>query len=135
MSTASVSTAAKPSDPRYLALRNFAISISVFNVLGYTVLGFEQPWLWPILAVLAAYTTEIAFELISAWAQRRSPRFTGRGPRGVLEFLLPAHITALAVNMLLYANSLFWPVLFGVVVRSLRSTCCRPRSPVGCVTS
>jgi len=116
VNTASVSTAAKPSDPRYLALRNFAISISVFNVLGYTVLGFEQPWLWPILAVLAAYTTEIAFELISAWAQQRSPRFTGRGPRGVYEFLLPAHITALAVNMLLYANSLFWPVLFGVVV-------------------
>ena len=30
-------------DPRYLALRNFAISMSVFNVLGYAVLGFEQP--------------------------------------------------------------------------------------------
>jgi hypothetical protein len=106
----------RPFDPRYLALRNFAISISAFNVLGYTVLGFEQPWLWPILAVLAAYATEITFELISAWAQQRALRFTGRGFRGVLEFLLPAHITGLAVNMLLYANSLFWPVLFGVVV-------------------
>jgi len=111
-----VSATAKPFDPRYLALRNFAISISAFNVLGYTVLGFEQPWLWPILAVLAACTTEIAFELISAWAQQRPLRFTGRGPRGVLEFLLPAYITGLAVNMLLYANRLFWPVLFGVVV-------------------
>ena len=40
-------------DPRYLALRNFAISMSVFNVLGYTVLGFEQPWAWPIFALLA----------------------------------------------------------------------------------
>ena len=28
----------------------------------------------------------------------------------------PAHITALAVNMLLYANNQFWPVVFGVVV-------------------
>jgi hypothetical protein len=108
--------AKRPFDPRYLALRNFAISISVFNVLGYTVLGFEQPWLWPILAVLTAYATEISFELISAWAQQRSPRFTGRGLRGVMEFLLPAHITGLAVNMLLYANNQFWPILFGVVV-------------------
>ena len=46
-------------DPRYLALRNFAISITVFNVFGYTLLGFEQPWLWPIFAVLIGYTTEI----------------------------------------------------------------------------
>lgn len=106
----------RPFDPRYLALRNFAISISVFNVLGYAVLGFEQPWLWAVLSVLAAYATEIIFEVISAWAQQRPPRFTGRGPRGVLEFLLPAHITGLAVNMLLYANNQFWPVLFGVVV-------------------
>ncbi|MEV0846494.1 enediyne biosynthesis protein [Streptomyces sp. NPDC049954] len=101
-------------DPRYLALRNFAISMSVFNVLGYTVLGFEQPWLWPVLAVAAGYTTEILLELLSAWAQRRPARFTGHGFRGVYEFLLPAHITALAVNMLLYANNQLLPVLFGV---------------------
>jgi hypothetical protein len=106
----------RPFDPRYLALRNFAISISAFNVLGYTVLGFEQPWLWPILSVLVACATEIVFEAISSWAQQRPRRFTGRGPRGVMEFLLPAYITGLAVNMLLYANKLFWPVLFGVVV-------------------
>ena len=108
--------AKRPHDSRYLALRNFAISISVFNVLGYTVLGFEQPWLFPILSVLAAYLTEIVFELISAWAQQRPARFTGHGARGFIEFLLPAHITGLAVNMLLYANNQFWPVLFGVVV-------------------
>jgi enediyne biosynthesis protein E5 len=108
--------AKRPADPRYLALRNFAISISVFNIFGYTLLGFEQPWLWPILAVASAYTTEIIFELISSWAQQRSPRFLGNGLRGYYEFLLPAHITALAVNMLLYANNQFWPVLFGVVI-------------------
>jgi enediyne biosynthesis protein E5 len=106
----------KPADPRYLALRNFALSISVFNVFGYTLLGFEQPWIWPLFAVIAAYTTELVFELISAWAYKRRPRFLGNGPRGVYEFLLPAHITALAVNMLLYANNQFWPVLFGVVI-------------------
>jgi hypothetical protein len=106
----------KLADVRYLALRNFAISISVFNVIGYTVLGFEQPWLWPILAVGVAYATDLLLELVSAWAQRRAPGFRGKGARGVYEFLLPAHITALAVNMLLYANNQFWPVMFGVVV-------------------
>ncbi|WP_371483249.1 enediyne biosynthesis protein [Kitasatospora sp. NBC_00315] len=114
MSIAVQKPAAK--DPRYLALRNFAVSISVFNIFGYTLLGFEQPWLWPIFAVLTAYTTEIAFEILSAWAQRRSPRFLGNGGRGVYEFLLPSHITALAVNMLLYANDQILPVIFGTVV-------------------
>ncbi len=103
-------------DPRYLALRNFAISISAFNIFGYTLLGFEQPWLWPLISVLYAYFLEISFEVVSAWAQRRPRRFQGRGFRGVYEFLLPAHITALACNMLLYANNQIWPVLFAVGV-------------------
>jgi hypothetical protein len=108
-------TKPKP-DPRYLALRNFALSISVFNIFGYSLLGFEQPWIWPIFAVLIAYTSEIVFELISAWSNRRAPRFVGEGFRGLYTFLLPAHITAIAVNMLLYANNQFWPVAFGVIV-------------------
>ncbi len=106
----------RPPDTRYLALRNFAISISVFNVFGYTLLGFEQPWLWPFLALATGYTTDIVFEVISAWAQQRTPRFRGNGARGMYEFLLPAHITSLACNMLLYANNQFWPVMFAVIV-------------------
>jgi hypothetical protein len=119
-SSAPSSAAAAPAkpkrDPRYLALRNFALSISAFNAFGYGLLGFEQPYLWPVFALLMAYTTEIVFELISAWAYKRRPRFLGNGPRGVYEFLLPAHITALAVNMLIYANNQILPVLFGVFV-------------------
>ncbi|MFD6076294.1 enediyne biosynthesis protein [Streptomyces hydrogenans] len=103
-------------DPRYLALRNFAISISALNIFGYTLLGFEQPWLWPILAVLTGYATELVLEVVSAWAQRRPARFTGKGARGVYEFLLPAHITALAANMLLYVNNQLVAMLFAVVV-------------------
>ena len=108
--------AKKPADPRYLALRNFAISISAFNIFGYTLLGFEQPWLFALFAVITAYTTEITFETISAWAYKRRPEYRGKGPRGVYEFLLPSHITALAVNMLLYANNQFWPIMFGVIL-------------------
>src|ERR1700712_4441406 len=109
--------AGKPkADPRYIALRNFAVSISVLNVFGYTMLGFEQPWLWPILAVLTGYATEVSFELLSSWTYRRTPKFLGGGVRSIYEAMLPAHITSLAVSMLLYANNQFWPVAFGVVV-------------------
>jgi hypothetical protein len=108
-------TAPKTPDPRYLALRNFAISLTVFNFLGYIWLGFEQPYTWPIFALAISYSLELGLESISAWAEKRPPRFLGRGFRGLYEFLLPAHITALAVNMLLYANNQFWPVAFGIV--------------------
>ena len=108
--------AKKKPDPRYLALRNFAISISAFNIFGYTLLGFEQPWLWPIIAVAFGYATDLSMEMLSAWAFRRQPRFRGNGMRGLYEFLLPAHITSLAVNMLIYANNQLWPVFFGVFV-------------------
>jgi len=103
-------------DPRYKALRNFAISMSVFNILGYTVLGFEQPWAWPLFALAVGYSTELVVESIAAWAQRRQPGFRGNGGWGLYTFLLPTHITALAANMLLYANSKFWPIAFAVVV-------------------
>jgi enediyne biosynthesis protein E5 len=108
--------AKKPADPRYLALRNFALSISVFNVFGYTLLGFEQPWLFPLFAVLCAHTLDISLETLLAWAYKRKPEYRGRGMRGLYEFMLPAQITALAVNMLLYANNQFWPIMFGVTV-------------------
>jgi hypothetical protein len=103
-------------DPRYLALRNFAMSISVLNIFGYALLGFEQPWVWPLIALAVAYTTELGLETISGWAHRRLPRYRGNGLRGLYEFLLPSHITALAVNMLVYANNQILPVIFGVFV-------------------
>lgn len=103
-------------DPHYLALRNFAISISVFNIFGYTLLGFEQAWIFPVYSVITAYATEIALESVAAWAAHRRPRYLGNGVRGVYEFLLPAHITALAVNMLIYTNNQVGPVIFGAMV-------------------
>ncbi|MCE7079502.1 RnfABCDGE type electron transport complex subunit D [Streptomyces sp. ST2-7A] len=98
------------------ALRRFAISISVLNILGYTVLGFEQPWTWPLVALLTAYTTEIVLEIIAARVDGRTPRFLGNGRRGFMEFLYPAHITGLAVNMLIYVNDMVWGLVFGVIV-------------------
>jgi hypothetical protein len=110
-----VKAKAKP-DPRYLALRNFALSMSVFNIFGYTLLGFEQAWIFPIFALITGYTTELTLETVTAWARHRRPRYLENGLRGFYEFMLPAHITSLAVNMLVYTNNQIRPVIFGVMV-------------------
>ncbi|GII65119.1 hypothetical protein Skr01_52040 [Sphaerisporangium krabiense] len=104
-------------DPKVvIALRNFALSITVFNIVGYTILGFEQPWLWPFIALAVGYTTEIALEKIGAKVEGRTPRYMGNGFRGLREFLYPAHITSLAMNMLIYVNDQVMVLVFGVVV-------------------
>lgn len=104
-------------DPKVVtALRNFAISISVFNIVGYAILGFEQPWLWPFIALATGYATEIGLEYIGSRVEGRRPRYTGNGLRGLVEFLYPAHITSLAMNMLIYVNDQILVLIFGVVV-------------------
>lgn len=109
--------AAPRHDPKVvIALRNFAVSISVFNIVGYLVLGFEQPWLWPFFALATGYVVEIVLEALGARADGRPPRFRGNGMRGLVEFLYPAHITSLAMNMLLYVNDRLPVMLFGVAV-------------------
>jgi len=96
-------------------LRRFALAITILNILGHTVLGFEQSWAQPLVAMATAYSLEIAFELIDAWANRRPLKFVG-GVRNFIDFLLSAHISALAVSMLLYANDRLWVVAFGAAV-------------------
>nr|WP_258951492.1 enediyne biosynthesis protein [Lentzea californiensis] len=92
------------------------MSMTVFNIIGYSVLGFEQPWLWPFIALLTGYTVEIGLELVGSRMDGRPPRFLGGGVRGVVEFLYPAHITSLAMNMLIYVNDQVWVMIFGVTV-------------------
>jgi hypothetical protein len=103
-------------DPRVLALRNFAISITIFNIAGYLYLGFEQPWLWPVLALATGYGLELLLETVAARTEGRSPRYLAGGFRGLAEYLYPAHITSLAVNMLLYVNDRLPMMLFAVMV-------------------
>jgi len=106
----------EPKDLRLPALRRFAFAITLLNVLGHTVLGFEQSWAAPLVGIGAAYAAEIGLELIAAWQQGRRPRFLAGGPVGAVDFLLSAHITGLAVSMLLYTGERLAPIAFAAVV-------------------
>lgn len=99
-----------------IALRRFAISISIFNIAGFLFLGFEQPWAWPFVAIATGYTTELIWEVIGARVEGRKPRFQGGGVNGFITFLFPAHITSLALNMLIYVNDRIWVMMFAVTL-------------------
>lgn len=100
---------------RLAGLRRFAVAITVLNILGHTVLGFEQSWAQPLVSLLVAYGMELLLEWVDARANKRKPYFVG-GPLAFTDFLLSAHITALAVAMLLYANDRLWPIAFASAV-------------------
>lgn len=117
-----------PADPRIGALRRFAVAITILNVVGHAVLGFEQSWAQLLFAVLAAWGIEITLELVEAAAQRRPTPLHG-GLKQAIDYLLPAHITGLAVVMLLYANDRFAPIFFAIVIALLSKRLLRV--PVG----
>lgn len=101
---------------RLAGLRRFATAITILNILGHTVLGFEQSWVQPLVALGTAYSMEILLELIDASVKQRQPQFAQGGLGKFVDFLLPAHITGLAVVMLLYANERLLPIAFAVAV-------------------
>ena len=106
----------KPAGPDRLGgLRRFAIAITIFNILGHTVFGFEQAWIVPFIGIFIAYICEIWFELLDCYIHHRQPRFAG-GVKNFVDFLLSAHITGLACSMLLYSNSRLMPVVFASAV-------------------
>lgn len=100
---------------RLAALRRFAITITVLNVLGHTVLGFENSWAQMVVALGTSYLTELLLEVVDASASGRPRRFEG-GIVNFIDFLLPAHISGLAVSMLLYTGELLLPFVFAAAV-------------------
>jgi len=105
----------KKTDMRLAALRRFAFAITLFNVLGHLWFGFEQSWLQPFVSLATTYSCELILEWLSARSERRTPRFAG-GWMAMCNFLLSAHITGLAVAMLLYPNQRLGPIAFAAAV-------------------
>lgn len=115
-------------DRRLGGLRRFAVAITILNLLGHLFFGFEQSWAQPLVALATAYSIELLLGAINAWSSGQRPRFLD-GARSCIDFLLPAHITGLAVGMLLYANERLLPIAFATAV----AICSKVlfRAPVG----
>ena len=61
---------------------------------------------------------------MTAWAERRPPRFLG-GPKVLVDFLLSAHISALAIAMLLFYHDRLWIVAFAAATAIASKTAFR----------
>jgi Na+-translocating ferredoxin:NAD+ oxidoreductase RnfD subunit len=116
-------------DTRLKGLARFALAITVLNILGHLWLGFEQSWITPFIALAAAYGTELAAETAQAFADRRRPRYLGT-PGTLISFLLSAHISGLAVGMLLFAAEQLWVIAFGASLAVASKWLFRVRVPV-----
>jgi hypothetical protein len=117
-----------PAERRIAALRRFAIGISLLTLVGHVWLGFEQSWAQVVVALATCYGVELALEGADAWSARRPVRFRG-GPVALADFLLPSHITALAIALLLYPGGRLAPIAFAATV----AVCSKAlfRAPVG----
>jgi hypothetical protein len=113
---------------RLFALWYFCILISIWTILGHTVLGFEQSYAHPIIGVATACAMQFLLEWIDARANGRPPRFAG-GLLPVMNMLPPAIIPGLACAMLIYPNSRLWPVVFAAALSIASKVILR--APVG----
>ena len=100
---------------RLFALWYFTVLMIVWNVLGHTVLGFEQSWATPVAAVLTAIVVSMFLDWVDARAHDREVRFAG-SLGSFLNFLPACLIPGFATAMLLYPNKRLWPVIFAVVL-------------------
>jgi hypothetical protein len=96
---------------RLFALWYFTILITVWTILGHTVLGFEQAWVHPVVGVATACFMQTLLEWVDARAKGRVPRFAG-GWGAFLNFLPAAIIPGFACAMLIYPNERIWPLAF-----------------------
>jgi enediyne biosynthesis protein E5 len=104
-----------PAERRSAALRRFSMGITGLTIVGHVWLGFEQSWAQVLVSLATCYSIELALEAADAWSARRPLRFSG-GPVALVDFLLPAHITALAIALLLYPGGRLEPIVFAGVV-------------------
>jgi Na+-translocating ferredoxin:NAD+ oxidoreductase RnfD subunit len=78
---------------------------------GHAVLGFEQAWAYPAVAVGTAIAVQMLLEWVDARAKDRPLRFAG-GWANFLNFLPPAIIPGLALSMLLFPGESVMPLAF-----------------------
>ena len=105
----------KNSRLRLFALWYFTTLMILWNVVGHTVLGFEQSWASPLTAIAASIAVSVLLDWVDARAKGRELRFTG-SLANFINFLPACLIPGFACSMLLYSNDRLWPVVFAVVL-------------------
>lgn len=118
------------SSRRLFALWYFTVLMILWNIAGHTILGFEQAWAAPVVAVTAACLTQILLEWIDAKSTGRMPRFSG-GVVSFANFLPPAAISGFACAMLLYPNERLLPFVFAAVASIASKVIFRVQLPNG----
>jgi len=98
---------------RLFALWYFTILMIVWNILGHTVLGFEQSHAAVFVSLASAIAIQLFLEWVDAKAKNREVRFAG-GWANFLNSLPPALIPGFACSMLLYPNERLWPIVLAV---------------------
>ena len=98
-----------PDEIRIKALTRFAISITALNIIGRIFLGFETSFIQLFVAVGTTYSAELILQAVDDWSHGRPLAFMGGGFKGLVIFLLPAHITGFAISMLLFAHDELLP--------------------------
>jgi len=100
-----------PKDMRLAALRRFATAITALTIIGLLLLGFEESYAYVLVSLIAGYFMDLVLETLEAWSNGRKVRYRG-GFIPFVNFLLPAHISSLAIAMILYPNEQLWPIAF-----------------------
>lgn len=89
---------------------------TVFTILGHAFFGFEQPLVAVFVALGTGYSCALLFEWVDAWACHCRPNYSGGGWKRLVDFLLPAHMTAITLSFLLYTFDRMWPLAFTVAI-------------------
>ena len=100
---------------RLFALWYFTTLMIAWNVVGHTVLGFEQSWASPLVAIFTAIAVSMLLDWVDARARGRELRFAG-SLGDFLNFLPACLIPGFACAMLLYPNERLSPLVFAVVL-------------------
>ncbi|MGP9802080.1 hypothetical protein [Rheinheimera sp. NSM] len=123
---------ATPAALRVAALRRFATGITLLTIAGHAFLGFEQSIAQPLVAVLTCYIIELFMETVASRHEQRRPLYASVAGSSVrvkaitlFDFLLPAHISGLALGMLLYASNRLDLFIVAAVVAMSSKYCFR----------
>jgi len=100
---------------RLFALWYVCTLLIIWNILGQTVLGFEQSHLQPIAACIMAIAFSMTLEWLDAVRTAGKPRWSG-SRMTMLNFLPACIIPALTCSMFTYSNERLAPLMFAVAV-------------------